>query len=334
VRAILAIATVLGVLAVGAPAAGAAAYGPPAGSVFHGGLGGYGANAVADFTAQSGKHPAVFQYFVNWRSAPRDLGFVERLVAQTQAAGSRTALAVTTNGTPLTPRAIARGEGDAFLVGLNAIAARHASAPTYVRLLSEMNNGANSYAAYDEHGRSRGRAFTPGQFVRAWRRATLVLRGGGVAAMDKRLARLGMPALRTAAAALPRPPVSMQWVPLSGGNPEVARNDPARWWPGSRYVDWVGSTWYSLFARSDAFAHFMDRRPWRSKPFVFGEYGVWGADSPAFIDRFFDFVGAHRRVRMISYYESALLKPAFRLSSHPRSRAALRRRLSASRFLG
>jgi hypothetical protein len=328
------IAAVLGALALGAPVAEAAVYGPSPGKVFHGGLGGYGPGAVADFTAQSGKHPAVFQYFVNWRSQPRDLGFVERLVTQTQAAGSRTALAVTTNDTPLTPRAIARGEGDGFLVGLNAIMARHPAAPTYVRLLSEMNNGANSYAAYDERGRSRGRAFTPGQFVRAWRRATLVLRGGGVPAIDAKLARLHLPPVRTSAAALPRPPVSMQWVPLTGGNPEVARNDPARWWPGSRYADWVGTTWYSLFTRSGAFAHFMDRRPWRSKPFVFGEYGVWGAESPAFIGRFFGFVGAHRRVRMISYYQSALLKPAFRLSSHPRSRAALRRRLRSSRFLG
>jgi hypothetical protein len=240
---------------------------------------------------------------------------------------------VTTNDTPLTPRAIARGDGDGFLVGLNAILARH-PVPTYVRLLSEMNNGANSYAAYDQRGRSRGRAFTPRQFVRAWRRATLVLRGGGVAAIDARLARLHLPPVRTAAATLPRPPVSMQWVPLTGGNPEVARNDPARWWPGARYVDWVGSTWYSLFTRSDAFAAFMHRRPWRSKPFVFGEYGVWGAESPAFVTRFFDFVGHHPRVRMISYYESALLKPAFRLSSHPRSRAALRSRLRSSRFLG
>jgi hypothetical protein len=329
----VAIVTMLGLLALGAPAAGAAAYGPPAGKVFNGGLGGYGPGAVSDFTAQAGKHPAVYQYFVNWGDQPRDLAFVERLVAQTQAAGARTALAVTTNDTPLDPRAIARGDGDGFLLGLNAVLSRH-PAPTYVRLLSEMNNGVNSYAAYDQRGRSRGRAYTPGQFVRAWRRATLVLRGGSVAAIDARLARLHLPPLRTAASALLRPPVAMQWVPLAGGNPELPRNDPARWWPGSRYVDWVGSTWYSLFRRSDAFARFMDRRPWRSKPFVFGEYGVWGADDPAFIARFFDFVHAHRRVEMISYYQSALLKPEFRLSSHPRSRAALRSRLRSSRFLG
>ena len=333
-RILPALVIALCALALGAPGAGAAVYGPPPGTVFHGGLGGYGPGAVADFTRESGKHPAVFQYFVNWRSQPRDLGFVERLVTQTEDAGSRTALAVTTNDTPLTPRAIARGQGDGFLVGLNAIMARHPATPTYVRLLSEMNNGANSYAAYDERGRSRGPANAPRQFVRAWRRATLVLRGGDVATMNRRLARLHLPPVRTSASTLPRPPVSMQWVPLTGGNPETARNDPAHWWPGSRYVDWVGTTWYSMFTRSDAFSHFMGRRPWRSKPFVFGEYGVWGADDPAFISRFFGFVGAHRRVGMISYYQSALLKPAFRLASHPRSRSALRRRLRSPRFLG
>jgi len=36
----------------------------------------------------------------------------------------------------------------------------------------------------------------------------------------------------------------------------------------------------------------------------------------------------------ISYYQSGLLKPEFRLSTHPRSRAELRRQLSSFRYLG
>ena len=56
-RALLAIVTALCALALGAPAAGAAAYGPPPGAVFHGGLGGYGPSAVADFTAPVGQAP-------------------------------------------------------------------------------------------------------------------------------------------------------------------------------------------------------------------------------------------------------------------------------------
>jgi hypothetical protein len=323
---------VLSVAAVGAPAADAAVHGPARGKVFHSGLGGYGPGAVNAFTAQSGKHPAVYQYFVSWKGERRDLNFIRGLLESTSAARSRTALAVSTNGTGLTPAAIARGEGDRFLVGLNAILGEHGS-PTYLRLLSEMNNGANSYSAYDPSGRSRGPAYSTRQFKRAWRRAVLVLRGGTTATIDAKLRRLGMPAVRTGAAELASPAVSFQWVPLTFGNPETARNHPRHWWPGSRYVDWVGTTWYSPFLTVSAFDRFYRYRLWRKKPFVFGEYGVWGAESPHFISLFFRFLKTHRRVRMASYYQSAMLKPQFRLASHPRSRATLRRKLRSSRFV-
>jgi hypothetical protein len=330
---LLSLAIALACLALATPAASAGVYGPPAGKVFHSGIGGYDAGAVGDFTAQSGKHPAVYQYFVSWRGDQRDLGFIRRLLDQTGRAGSRTALAISTNGTGLSPAAIARGRGDDFLLGLNALLAAH-GAPTYVRLLSEMNNGSNDYSAYDLRGRSRGPDFTTAQFKRAWRRAVLVVRGGDVAGLNGRLARLGMPAVATAAPALPRPAVAFQWVPLTFGNPELDRNHPSHWWPGARYVDWVGTTWYSRYLDARAFDRFARNRLWRRKPFVFGEYGVWGAESPRFIRLFFSYLRSHRRVRMISYYQSALLKPEFRLSTHPRSRATLRRYLRSSRFLG
>ena len=240
---------------------------------------------------------------------------------------------MTTNGVALSPRDIARGRGDRFLVALTRILADHGK-PTYLRLLSEMNNGANSYSAYDLRGRSRGPAYTTRQFRLAWRRAVLVLRGGPVAAIDARLRRQGLAPAYTDAAALPRPAVSFQWVPLTYGNPEIARNHPRHWWPGSAYVDWVGTTWYSPFLTVRAFDSFYRERLWRKKPFVFAEYGVWGAESPRFISLFFSFVRGHRRVRMVSYYQSALLKRQFRLSTHPRSRAALRRALRSDRFMG
>ena len=143
-----------------------------------------------------------------------------------------------------------------------------------------------------------------------------------------------MPPLRTAASVLPQPQVAFLWVPLSFGNPEIARNHPRHWWPGSRYVDWVGTTWYSPYLAVKAIDRFYRHRLWRKKPFAFGEYGVWGAESPRFLRLFFRFVRTHPRVQLISYYQSAMLKPAFRLSSHPVSRATLRRKLRSTRFLG
>jgi hypothetical protein len=310
----------------------AAAYSPEAGSVFHSGAGGYGAGAIEDFTAQSGKHPAVFQYFVSWRAGPRDVRWLRGLLERSGHARSRVAFAVSTKGTGLSPGAIAAGEGDGFLLAMNGLLAAHGH-PTYLRLLSEMNNADNPYSAYTHSGRSRGAAFSPRQFKLAWRRAVLVVRGGQVGQIDDALRRHGMPPVRTGARALPTPPVAFMWVPLSFGNPETPRNHPRHWWPGASYVDWVGTTWYSPFPAVHAFERFMRNRLWRHKPFAFGEYGVWGRESPRFVRQFFRFVARHRQVQMISYYQSALLEPQFRLSTHPRSRRVLQRALRARRYL-
>jgi hypothetical protein len=318
-------------LACAGPAA-ARPYVPPGHGVFHAGIGGYGAGAPAAFARQSGKHPAIYQYFIQWRAQPRDVNFYAGLMRTAAAAGSRSMFHVSTAGTGLTPRSIAQGKGDVFLVAMNWLAAIDGH-PVYLRLLSEMNNGSNPYSAYTLSGRSRGRAYTTRQFKRAWRRAVLVIRGGSLATIDRKLARLHMPPVRTAAAALPRPQVAFLWVPLSFGNPEIPRNHPKHWWPGSKYVDWVGTTWYSPYLAVKAMDRFYRYPLWRHKPFAFGEYGVWGAESTKFIRLFFRFVRTHRRVRLISYYQSANLKPAFRLSTHPRSRAALRRQLRSRRYV-
>lgn len=325
--AVLAVAALLAVVGT----ASAATYLPDRGKVFHAGIGGYGPDAPGAFALQSGKHPALYQYFIAWKSAPRDLNFFRGLLEKSDRAGSRAMFHVSTDGSGLTPRAIARGEGDGFLVGMNYLLSAHGK-PTYLRLLSEMNNGANPYAAYDLAGHSRGPAYSTRQFKRAWRRAVIVIRGGDVATVNARLARLHMPPARVPFGRLGRPQVTFLWVPLSFGNPEIARNHPRHWWPGRRYVDWVGTTWYSPYLSAKAMDRFYRYRLWRHKPFAFGEYGVWGAESTRFVRLFFRFVRTHRRVRLVSYYQSANLKPEFRLSTHPRSRAVLRRALRSRRF--
>ena len=309
-----------------------AAFTPDRGQVFHSGVGGYDAGAVDAFTVQSGKHPAVFQYFVSWRSGPSDVRFIKRLLDNSDRAGSRTTLSVSTKGTGLSPAALAAGEGDGFLLAVNQMLAEH-GVPTYLRLLSEMNNANNPYSAYDGSGRSRGPAFSTRAFKRAWRRAVLVVRGGDVATINSRLGRMGMPPVRTASPTLATPPVAFMWVPLSFGNPEIARNHPRHWWPGSAYVDWVGTTWYSPYLAVSAFERFYRYRLWRNKPFAFSEYGVWGRESPRFLRLFFRFAARHRRVQMVSYYQSAMLKPEFRLSTHPRSRRVLQRLLRHPRYV-
>ena len=81
------------------------------------------------------------------------------------------------------------------------------------------------------------------------------MRGGPLAVINRKLRRLHMRRVRTGLEMLPRAPVSLMWVPLSFGNPEIPKNHPRYFWPGCGYVDWVGTTWYSMYKASQA----MDR---------------------------------------------------------------------------
>jgi len=314
-------------------AASAASFLPPAEKVYWGGQGGYSQAHIRDFAQQSGKHPAVFNYFISWRSSESSFHWLSYRLADARAQNTAAMLSVAPEDTGLTPRDLAQGKGDAFLLGLNRLLAEHGRV-VFLRPLSEMNNANNPYAPYDLSGRSRGPANAAGQLRNAWRRLALITRGGAVAAIDAKLRRLHMPAVRTAAAELPRSAVALMWVPLSFGNPEIARNHPRHFWPGAQYVDWVGTTWYSPYKASQAMHSFYSYPLWRKKPFAFPEWGIWGRDDPGFVRQFFGFVKTHPRVRMAVYYQSALLKSEFRLSTHPGSRAALRQAMRWPRLTG
>jgi hypothetical protein len=305
-------------------------YTAPGGKVLWGGQGGYTAGSIGAFARQSGKHPAVFNYFIDWRG---DFNWLGLRLADAERAKSRAMLSVSTEETGISLRDLARGAGDGFLVGLNRLVDEHGEV-VYLRPLSEMNNANNPYSPYDHSGRPRGPAFTTAWFKKAWRRIALVVRGGAVATIDAKLRRLRLPPVKTGAEELPRAKIALMWVPLSFGNPEIEKNHPNHFWPGKAYVDWVGTTWYSQYRNSSAFHTFYSNRLWRSKPFAFAEWGIWGADVPGFVGQFFGFLKSHPRVRMAVYYQSASLKPEFALSNHPASRAALRRAVKWPRLTG
>jgi hypothetical protein len=310
--------------------AAAEPYTAPGNKVLWGGQGGYTAGSIGAFAEQSGKHPAVFNYFIDWRG---DFNWLGLRLDDAERAKSRAMLSVSTEETGISLRDLARGAGDAFLVGLNRLVDEHGQV-VYLRPLSEMNNSNNPYSAYDDNGRARGPAFTTTWFKKAWRRIALVVRGGDVETINAKLRRQGLPPVHTGAAELPRPKIALMWVPLSFGNPEIEKNHPRHFWPGGAYVDWVGTTWYSQYRSSSAFHTFYSNRLWHSKPFAFAEWGIWGADVPSFVGQFFGFLKSHPRVRMAVYYQSASLKPEFALSNHPASRAALRRAVKWPRLTG
>jgi hypothetical protein len=322
----LAALTALLTLAV-APAASAAQLLPPKGKVYSGVT---GSTSVKKFAGQVGKHPSVFGFFHKWGGPT---GFIYDAVERS---GSRLMLHVSTQdgyGTKeeITPRGIAQGQGDRYLIRTNREIAQYGK-PTYVRFLAEMNQTNNGYCAYNRDGSSRGPAHSAKAFIAAWRRATLILRGGPVAGIDAKLAKLHLPALHTKLTELPAPQVAMAWVPQTEGTPNTHANRARAYWPGARYVDWVGTDFYSKFPNFTDLRTFYDDFP--HKPFVFGEWAMWENDSPSFVHQLFAFVNSHKRVRMLLYNQGNLSGGPFRLSRYPASRAAIRAELKKKRFLG
>jgi hypothetical protein len=309
----LLLAAVLSLLA--AAPAGGATFLPPAGKVLHGVA---GRPSVDAFARETGRRPEVFQLFTVWGTADHQLG-------RGDANGARLMLHLSTSRGPgtrevITPAQIAAGDGDAFLLRFGRRLAERGK-PLYLRLMAEMNGPWNPYCAFDQSGRAR-----PGHSTRsfraAWRRIALILRGGDRARLDARLRALRLPALQAGTGPVAEAPVALMWVPHNATALNTRANQPRAYWPGRRYVDWVGTDFYGQNPNWGALERIYSE--FRGKPFVFGEYALWGRDDPSFVRRVFAFARSHRRVRMLIYNEGARDDGPFRLKRYPRARRALR----------
>ena len=308
----------------------AVAYTPPKGKVWNGLTAGFDSS---DFESRTGKHPAVWQHFVAFR------GSLQYTFDNTRRAEARLMYAIgTSKGQDmperLSPGEIARGEGDGWLVTLTRGIATYGS-PAYVRLMGEMNNCHNPYAAYDCSGGRRDGDHSAATFKKAWKRVHVIMHGGPVAAMNARLARLGLPALQTGASELPRPEIAFVWAPMTGGAPNISGLRPQVYWPGRRWVDWVGTSFYSRFPNFSGLNRFYsDFANGKRKPFAIGEWAIWGSDAPGFADQLFDWIASHKRTQMVQYNQGAQSGGIFRLSNYPASQRVVRRRLAHPRYLG
>jgi hypothetical protein len=330
---------VVGLLAAYAPAAGARSYAPGRGKAFHGGTGGYTERDIRAFAHRSGRRPAVYQYFFtpDWAHPGRaSLHWQKHLLLKTARQGARPILHLSTargghGGSVVTPRGLARGQGDTYLKALALLIARSHQV-VYVRLMAEMNNFNNPYCGVTSSGASRGRFHSPRAYRQAWRRSALILRGGRVRKINRKLRRLHLPRVRTRLGTLPRTRVSLMWNPFTAGLPNVPGNSPGRYWPGGRYVDWVGT---DIFANSPNFGglnrFYRDRR-WRRKPFMLGEWALWGQEDPGFVRRIFAWMAHHRRAKMQVYNQGAHGPRLLALRYYPRSARELRRRARSRRY--
>jgi hypothetical protein len=326
--AIVVLATIV-VLAAGAASASAGALQPRGKQVF---FGVSDTGDSADFGAFSKlmrKHPAVIESFRTWGS-----DFPES-IERWQAARARPMLHFTTadpsDGHELiSPRAIARGEGDAYLIRLNELFwAKGMRA--YVRPLGEPNRCLNVYAAYDCAGSARGGGHSPRWYKLAFRRIYVIVHGGGRRSrIDARLARAGLPPLAGDVPGLPKAPVAIVWSTLPAGSPTVPQNRPRHFYPGSRWVDWVGTDFYSDNQDWKSLAGLYRRFP--DKPFALPEWGVSQGDDPRFVSRLLTWVDRHRRCKMLVYYQDFGSSSPYRIQNYPSSEAVLRRWLHSPRI--
>jgi hypothetical protein len=339
-RGILA-AFAAGTVALAAPAAAAGdAYAPRDARAFHGVS---DTGHVADFRAfadQVGAHPALLQDFFHWR-VPLTTGALYRWGA-TDTRGVLSLSTATGEGVEMiTPRQIARGKDDRYMTRMAGNIAETGQT-VYIRLMAEMNGHWNAYSAYNADGTARHHGHSTRWYRLAWRRFTLIMRGGSRDRINRRLLGMGLPRILRAKSMddpvyeggpggiplpipeqMPQPRVAMMWVPQSFGSPNVAGNQPEDYWPGGKYVDWVGLDIYSKYAGAfDEFVAFYNR--WDRWPFVIGEYSPWDNDyGGSFTGSLFRWAETRDRVKAMLYYRGVDPGNTYNVQFYPGAQKAL-----------
>jgi len=222
-------------------------------------------------------------------------------------------------GESLTPAGIAHGKGDAFLVQINHAVAAFAK-PIYVRPLAGMNGWWSSYSAYAQNGSSKGAAYSTAMFRKAFARIYLIVHGDPAA--DRKLARLGLPAVQ--GGLTPAPDVQVVWNPQGYGSPDLPGNSAQAYYPGNAFVDIVGDDLYDQSYKAEWAAAAALYRAHPGKPFAFPEWGLWAIDDPTFVRTMGSFIRSHPRTVLASYFNTQR-GSIWDLSSKPRARAAFRR---------
>ena len=309
---------------------------PPGNQVFFGVTDTGEADGYRSFATAVGKRPAVIQTFHPWGNS------LSKSLPRWRSIRARPMLHITTkadDGTELiTPRQIALGIGDDYLVKLNTVLSRR-KLRTYIRPMGEPNRCLNPYSGVDCAGNVRGGDYAFRWYRAAFRRIAVIVRGGAKRGwINAWLKRIGLPKVqRRTGAPVPRKlraaPVSMIWSPLPSGSPTVKANYPASYWPGSKWVDWVATDFYSRYNNWNHLRRFYVK--WakgKRKPMAITEWGLWGEDRPAYVHRMFRFARTRERVRMMVYYQDFGSSNEFRIQNFPRALRALRSRLAGSVF--
>jgi hypothetical protein len=274
----------------------------------------------ARFQSQTGQQTQIRHVFVSFAQTSSllkvatDSGPVPMLALNTGAYGS---------GETATPRGIALGQNDAFLIRLNGVINDYAGDRFYVRPFPEMNAWWESNCAYNRNGSPRGGAYTTAWNRKALARIAVVLRGGVQADVNAKLAKLGLPGIHQDLA-VTTPKLRLVWNPQGFGAPDVSGNSAQAYYPGDAYVDVVGDDLYDIRGHGATWAaaeQMYKAHP--GKPFAFPEWGLWGFDDPQFVRDMARWVRTHPRMEFIAYF-AGKAGSVWDLATKPASRAAYR----------
>jgi hypothetical protein len=289
-----------------------------------------------EFVELTGKHPALLQTFHPWGNS------VNEAYERWRETATRPILHISTADDQtlaelITPQQIALGGGDDYLLQLNAFFAAH-GLPAYIRPLGEPNRCLNAWSAVTCEGEQRGGEHTTGWYKQAFRRISTIVRGGqSLEGVNATLAEIGLPPVsRTKGPpppVLPAAPVSIIWSPLPGGSPRVKGNFPGNYWPGRRWVDWVGTDFYSEYPVWEDLNRFYAGKQWRGMPVAMTEWAVSGEDDPKWVKQVIAWTVKHPRVRMLVYYVGFGAGNPYDLRLYPRTLNTLRKKIRRASFL-
>ena len=316
--------------------AGAVSLVPPKPNVFLG-VSDRGTTAqFNEFTALTGKHPALLQTFHPWGNS------LNAAYERWRETGTRPVLAIATTDDQtlaeiITPEQIALGAGDDYLLQLNDFFAKK-GLPAYIRPLGEPNRCLNLWSAVNCDGSQKGGEHSTGWYKQAFRRIAAIVRGGQtLEGINLTLAEIGLPPLNRTKGpnpeSLPAAPVSIVWSPLPGGSPRVKGNFPGNYWPGSRWVDWVGTDFYSQYPVWKDLNRFYAGKQWKGKPVAVTEWAVSAIDEPRFVKQLIAWIVKRQRVRMLVYYDGVGPGNQYDLNLYPRTANTMRLKIRRANFL-
>jgi hypothetical protein len=331
------VALLVALCALAAPASAAAvSLVPPKPNVFLGVSDRGTTTEFNEFVELTGKHPALLQTFHPWGNS------LNEAYERWRETATRPILHISTADDQtlaelITPQQIALGYGDDYLLQLNAFFAGK-GLPAYIRPLGEPNRCLNAWSAVDCEGNQRGGEHTTGWYKQAFRRISAIVRGGqSLEGVNATLAEIGLPPVNRTKGPppteLPAAPVSIVWSPLPGGSPRVKGNFPGNYWPGRRWVDWVGTDFYSQYPVWKDLNRFYVGKQWRGMPVAMTEWAVSEVDDPRWVKQTIAWTVHHPRVRMLVYYQGFGAGNPYDLGRYPRTLNTLRKKIRRPSFL-